>query len=30
LNQRRGTGMLLAMREWEPTGFKQLRRTTST
>lgn len=25
LSQRRGVGMLLAMREWEPVGFKQLR-----
>jgi transcriptional regulator with XRE-family HTH domain len=26
LAQRRGVGLLLAMREWEPSGFKQLRR----
>lgn len=26
LRQRRGTGLLLAMREWEPRAFKQLRR----
>lgn len=27
LSQRRGTGLLLAMREWEPEGFRQLRRS---
>jgi transcriptional regulator with XRE-family HTH domain len=27
LHQRRGTGLLLAMREWEPNGFRQLRRS---
>ena len=27
LNQKCGTRLLLAMREWEPTGFTQLRRT---
>ena len=26
LGQRRGTGVLLAMREWEPEGFRRLRR----
>lgn len=26
LSQRRGTGLLLAMREWEPAGFRALRR----
>lgn len=26
LNQRRGTGLLLASQEWEPTAFQQLRR----
>jgi transcriptional regulator with XRE-family HTH domain len=27
LTQRRGIGLLLAMREWEPRGFRRLRRT---
>jgi hypothetical protein len=27
LNQRRGTGLLLASQEWEPTAFQQLRRS---
>jgi hypothetical protein len=26
LAQRRGTGLLLALREWEPAGFASLRR----
>lgn len=28
LNQRRGTGLLLALREWEPAGFTKLRRSS--
>ena len=30
LSQRRGTGVLLAMREWEPHAFSALRRTVPT
>jgi hypothetical protein len=30
LDRRRGTGVLLAVREWEPAAFRALRRTGGT